>query len=57
MVDKRTHNLLSISLNVDHFSVFVIYNVENVDTHMYEVDNENKICNDFLLTLMYSFCK
>lgn len=36
IVNELKHNSLSIFLSVDHFSVIVISNVENADSHMYE---------------------
>jgi len=56
MVDKLMHNSLSTSLSVDLLLVFVIFNVENGDPHMYEVENGNKIFNALLLISGYSFC-
>lgn len=44
MVDKRA---LSISLSVDLLLVFVISNVENADSHMYDVEKGEQILQCF----------
>lgn len=50
MVDKLMRNSLSIPLSTDLFLVFVISNVENDDSHIYEVEK-----GSYILHLIYAF--